>query len=282
MKKYFYSSLIALGVFLLTLTYVTCIHRVKGFCYKKIHSLYGYESRWDFGPPNGEQEALLDRIAAQPFYLLGSGKECYAFVSEDGEIVVKFFKQKHMRTQYLLNYLPLSPELRMIRNETLNRHSHRRKLLFQSYQLAYERLQDYSGVLFLHLTKTDYLKRAMTIVTPKKKKILLKLDDMEFLVQRRAFPIFHQIEGEETVDAILNYLSVRNERGIGDKDINCERNLGMLNGKVFQVDIGELYPTLPRKVAKEELITATLDLKAYLERKHQKLADYLDDAIEKH
>ena len=278
-------SIIVLVFFLMTTVYFTCFKRTKGFSYKKIHSLYGYEPRWDFGPPNAKQSALIDQISSQPFTLLGSGKECYAFVSADGEIVVKFFKQKHMRTHYLLNHLPLSKQIQMVRNETLNRHRNRRARLYQSYQLAHERLQDHSGVLYLHLTKTDYLKKPMTLISPQGKKLTLKLDHMEFLVQRRAYPIFDALKessdkAEGTIDAVLDYLVARNEKGIGDDDINCERNLGILEGKVVQVDVGELYPAVPRKAGKNELIEATLDLKDFLERHQVTLVPYLENAIE--
>jgi len=287
MKKYILSGAIALGIFLCVLTYVSCIMRTKGFSYKKIHSLYGYDSRWDFGLPNPEQAALLDRVSAQNFSPLGSGKECYAFVSEDGEIVVKFFKQKHMRTRYILNFLPLSKRIRMIRNETLNRHRHRRLHLYQSYQLAHERLQDHSGVLYLHLTKTNYLKKPITLLSSQGKKLVLKLDDMEFLIQKRAHRIFDVLsespeKGKQTIDAILDYLTLRNERGIGDADINCERNLGILDGKVMQIDIGELYPAVPKSPSRKELTIATLDLKDYLERNHSELVSYLEQSIESH
>ena len=282
MRKYFQSSIMALALFLMVAVYFTCIKRTKGFSYKKIHSFYRYESRWDFGPPNA---ALLDQISSQPFSLMGSGKECYAFVSADGEIVVKFFKQKHMRTQYLLNYLPFSKEIQMIRNEILNRHKNRRMRLYQSYQLAHERIQDHSGVLYLHLTKSDYLRKPITLISPRGKKLTLKLDDMEFLVQKRAYSIFASLKeslerGEETIDSILDYLIVRNQRGIGDEDINCERNLGIREGKIIQVDVGELYPAVPTKVDRKELITATLDLKAFLQRHQRSLVPYLEKAID--
>ncbi len=287
MKKYILSSAIALGVFLCVLTYISCIMRIKGFSYKKIHSLYGYDSRWDFGLPSLEQADLLDRVSTQTFSPLESGKECYAFVSEDGEIVVKFFKQKHMRTRYFLNHLPLSERIRMIRNEMLNRHHHRRLYLYQSYQLAHERLQDHSGVLYLHLTKTNYLKKSITLLSSQGKKLVLKLDDMEFLIQKNAHHVFDVLKkspkkGKQTIDAILDYLTLRNERGIGNDNINCEGNLGVLDGKIIQIDIGELYPTVSESPSREELTVVTLDLKNYLEKNHPELAPYLDLSIESH
>lgn len=284
MKHSFRTGVFALLLFLCPLIYFTTIKRTKGFSYPKIHSHHPYDPRWDFGPPNQAQEKLLDQIAAQPFTLLGSGKECYAFVSEDGEIVVKFFKQKHMKTRYLINYLPLSKSLKAPHQEILNRHQARRNTLYQSYQIAYERLQEETGVLYLHLTKTTFLKRAIHLQTKKGKRLTLKLDDMEFMVQKRATPIFDEInahpeQGEAIITSIIELIKSRKGKGIGDHDINCERNLGLYEGKAFQIDVGEFYPTVPTPVTQEELQEATLDLRFFLEKNHPHLIPSLDRVI---
>lgn len=285
MKKYL--AYFSIGIFLFGAVYFTYIKRTKGFSYNKIHSHYTYDHRWDFGMPTEEQRSLIDQVTSKPLTFLGSGKECYAFVSEDGEYVIKFFKQKHMKTEYILNHLPLSQEMRMLQKEVVNRHLERRKKIYQSYQLAYERLQEETGVLYLHLTKTNYLKQSIHLITKSGEKFTLKLDNIEFLLQRRGTQVFDYLsaypeKGKETINALLNLITIRNQKGIGDADINCEKNLGLLNGKGFQIDVGEFYPSLPCSPSKEELITATLDLKHYLEMHLPDLALYLDQEIEKY
>ena len=284
MKKSLHYRTAILLVFLIAFFYVNCIKRTKGFCYAKIHSKHDYDPKWDFGPPNDDQEKLLERIGRESFTLLGSGKECYAFVSEDGEIIVKFFKQKHMKTNYLLNYLPLSKGVKSIHFETVNKHHAKRKALYQSCQIAYEQLPSLTGVEYLHLTKTKYLKQTIHLKTKKGKKLTLKLDDMEFLVQKRATPIFEEInahpeDGEKIITSIIDLIKTRRERGIGDSDINCERNLGIYQGKAFQIDIGEFYPTYSGLPTQEELYQATLDLRFFLENNHPHLISSLDQAI---
>lgn len=284
MKHSFRTGVFTLLLFLSPLIYFTTIKRTKGFSYHKIHSHHAYNPRWDFGLPTQTQEKLLDQIATQSFTLLGSGKDCYAFVSEDGEIVVKFFKQKHMKTRYLLNYLPFSIRVKALHQEVLNRHQARRSSLYQSYQIAYERLQEETGVLYLHLTKTTSLKRAIHLQTKKGKRLTLKLDDMEFMVQKRATPIFDEIDahpeqGEAIITSIIELIKSRKGKGIGDHDVNCEKNLGLYEGKAFQIDVGEFYPAVPTPVTKKELQEATLDLRFFLEKNHPHLIPSLDKAI---
>ena len=189
-----------------------------------------------------------------------------------------------MRIQYLLNYLPILQTIQALRSETLNRHRVRRKALYQSYQIAYEHLPEETGVLYLHLSKTKSLNRTIHLKTPKGKNLTLKLDDMEFLVQKRAYSIFdemkaHPDKSKEMISSILYLIAERNRKGIGDNDINCERNLGILDGKALQIDVGEFYPSIPKSVNKEELKRATLDLQCFLEENQPELVSYLQEEV---
>ena len=100
MKKRLFIScaLFSLTLFASLFLYVNFIKRTKGFCLKKIVSYHEYHPKWDIGPLTSEQESLLNEISSQTFRYLGSGKECYAFESEDGKLVLKFFKQKQTGT----------------------------------------------------------------------------------------------------------------------------------------------------------------------------------------
>jgi len=131
--------------------YVNCIKRTKGFCLKKILSYHEYNPRWDVGPLNEEQEKLMNQISSQPFHYLGSGKECYAFVSDDGELVIKFFKQKHMHIQSIYNHWPFNkiPYLNIIQTAKSERRTHLRNQKFASYLIGYQYFADRTGLLYL-------------------------------------------------------------------------------------------------------------------------------------
>jgi len=178
----------------------------------------------------------------------------------------------------------LSTRMQSVRNEMLNKHKAKRNALYQSYQIAYERLPEETGVLYLHLTKTKYLKRAILLKISDKKSLKLKLDDMEFLVQRRAYSIFDELKahpenGKEIISSIVELIENRNKKGIGDNDINCERNLGIIGKKAVQIDVGEFYPSVPKVEIQDELKQATLDLHTFLEQNHPELASYLESQL---
>ena len=273
----FFSLLVCIAI------YIVSIKRTKGFCYSKIRSSHPYESRWDFGAPSQSQEALLEKIATQPFSFLGSGKECYAFVSADKNIVVKFFKQNRLKTQQTLSRFPFFKKAQRYQASKLS--SFKRQTLFQNCQTAYEQFPEETGILYLHLTKSKNLKKTLHITLDKSKPLALNLDDMEFIVQKKANLIFDELsafpeKGKEIISSIVHFIISLKNRGLGDHDINCRKNLGIINETPIQIDIGEIYPLTSKTSIRQELTVATLDLKDFLEKNYPHLAYHLQKEIE--
>ena len=285
MKIFFKSISISLICLFAFFSYFCWIKKRQGFCYEKIHSEDGYNSRWDFGPPSKRQQTLLDQISCQPFTLLGSGKNCYAFVSDDGKIVVKFFKQKRLQGKRLLPHLPIPKVVQAFRQEILSTHHLKKDALYQSYQIAYERLFEQTGILYLHLTKTKGLNRTIHLKTPKGKSLILELDDLEFLIQKRGFSVFDTMKKypekrKKIIVSILDLIVQISQQRIGNRLVNCEADLGVLQEKVIQIGVGKFYPSIRKSLTKEELETKTLPIKTFLETIDPKLIPYLEEQIQ--
>src|ERR1700722_581245 len=60
-----------------------------------------YHPEWDTSLSH-EELAQLKSILDQPFTYIGKGAQAYAFASEDGKYVLKFFKFKHLRPNTFL------------------------------------------------------------------------------------------------------------------------------------------------------------------------------------
>ena len=274
-KKLFCCLSILLLAIFFSWIYISFIKQTKGFCIKKILSSHQYSPRWDLGPPSPEQDILLERVASQTFSFLGSGRECYAFVSEDGELVIKFFKQNHMKPPSILVHLPLPHEIKMLYLEKINRRTFYRRRIFSSYLLAYSHLRKETGLLFLHLNKSKQLKKKLHIKDLSGKIAVLDMDEMEFIIQKRAFSIFEHLlalMAQNNIDAskavitsILDLIEVRGQWGIEDDDTNCARNLGLIEGKAIQIDLGNFHLALPSQPSRQIFETATHDLQCVLD-----------------
>ncbi|CCB88944.1 hypothetical protein [Simkania negevensis] len=295
MKKRLFIScaLFSLTLFASLFLYVNFIKRTKGFCLKKIVSYHEYHPKWDIGPLTSEQESLLNEISSQTFRYLGSGKECYAFESEDGKLVLKFFKQKHMHIRSIFNVWPFTkiPYLNMIQSAKVERRTHLRNQTFMSYLIGYNHFSDRTGLLYLHLNKTHNLHRKVTLLPINGGKVTVDLDNMEFLVQRKAITVLNYLdhllqenkmkECKQAIGSILDLLITRSKSGISDFDNNCNRNIGFMDGRASLIDVGEFRLIPPTYPTASEFYDATDDLKEFLSKRYPELEEFLEIQIQK-
>lgn len=210
--------------------------RPKGFTLKKITSYYEPSDQWEVA--NTLPDEILLKIFNQPYTYLGSGNHTYAFVSEDGNYVIKFFKQKHMRTQSLF-----------LSRETIKKRMTEREESFSSYKIAFNQLKEETGLLFLHLNKTNKLKTKVTLIDQHESPVEVNLDDLEFLIQKKGCLAFEHLEmliKEKEYDkvlkgvhSLLKIVAKRNQMGIYDKDLQFYKNFGFHENEAMEIDIGE-------------------------------------------
>ena len=220
--------------------------RAKGFTLKKILSHHLPDPRWQI---EESLEVPIKEILSQDYTYLGSGNHCYAFVSRDESYVLKFFKQKHMRTRSWMDFLPLPSKLNPKRLHLIERRKKERESSYRSYKIAYEKLQEETALLYLHLNKSKHLGLHTTIVGPNGNKHLLNMDKMEFLVQKKAEVGYQKIasllEEEKTSEAVnalsafLNLIKQRCLKGIYDRDLQFFKNFGFINTHPVEIDVGE-------------------------------------------
>lgn len=259
-----------------------CRNQTDGFQVSNIHSTLSHDENWDVecGP--------LPEIFDQKFTYLASGGQAYAFVSDDGKYVLKFFKHHLRRLPFWLKILPL-PENLAKRRQATNAKRQRKFLRdFTSYKLSYEQLPKETGVLYVHLNKTDALKTKAQIIDKLQIEHNIDLDKVEFVVQKRAdlvFPYFTKLieEGEiekskKCIRSIIEIVKSRSEKGIYDEDPRLHRNFGFVGDQAIVIDVGRLRPDPSRKdpkVISQDLAKITASLQTFLEVASPELATYL-------
>lgn len=221
-----------------------------------IQSHYPYNGAWDV------QNPPLPDVFEQRFVYLAAGGQCFAFLSEDGKYVLKFFKH------------PL---------KKLNRD-------YSSYKLAMEKLPEETGLLFVHLNKTKNLEKKARIVDKLGIEHRVDLDRHDFILQKRAVMTYphllhlvqaNDLEGaKEAIDSICALILNRCQKGIHDDDAKIHRNCGFIDNQAVIIDVGRFRPDVRRldpKVQSADLIRCTEKLKAYLEEISPELALYLEE-----
>jgi hypothetical protein len=238
--------------------------RSSGFSVDKIASKLRYNQVWEIEPiTESQRELLVQKIFPQTFYYLAAGNQCYAFVSEDGEYILKFFKMQHLFPKGWLQDFPFSLlkhfGFKHAPGETLFL-----ERIFANYKDAYETLREETGLIYIHLNKTSEFKAKIFLIDSKGRRSVVDLDSVEFIAQKRAVKIFDHFQAllgqnkredlRASMRSFLQLIALRCEKGFVDQSLSVRNNFGFVGNTAVQFDCATLtrdasmkYPSNFRK-----------------------------------
>lgn len=227
---------IFLSLVLLVATERFCRSQTKGFRLEKTLTDLPYQKEWEI-----KNALLTEGILDQPFYFLGSGAECYAFLGKDQTTVLKLFK--HYRIGLPSTKLEKLPLFSKWKKQILDKRKKRMSKFFQSAILASQDIPEQTGVFHLKINEgnTDY--PTITIYDNIHIAHQLDLNKAPFALQKRAELLFPYLKAhpEETnliIDSLFACLASCREKQIINTDPRLYQNCGILDGKVIEIDIG--------------------------------------------
>lgn len=266
--------------------HIFCSQVTDGFAFWKIHSCVLPGSM-------PEKENLqLQPLLNQPFFYLAHGAQSFAFLSKDGNYVLKFYRQDRA-THPLAFSLPLLPKkYKTSLLQTLNKRKNKQLKTFSSYHLAYTHLCKETGLLYLHLYKTTHLQQKVRLYDKLGIVHEIDLDTTAFLLQHKAKPVYLALEewiqqkelqkAKDQITALIHLLITRAKKGLADKDPDLQTNFGFISEGPIQFDVGR-YTVDPLqadpKIYKEHLIRMTDKLYTWLEKKEPSLAKHMKDCL---
>jgi hypothetical protein len=213
--------------------------KVLGFSVSKITSDFSYHPEWEVAKPTPLEQEQLQAIFSQTFHYLGAGSQSYAFVSEDGKTVLKFFRMKH--------------QIFHLKDLWVGDRSQERKenlfSIYASHKLAFERMKEDAGLIHIHLNKTHHLNHRVKLVDRLHRSYYVDLDQVEFVVQQRAELIFKRLKKtlkdkrkfNQAFGALTELIKRRIEKGITDHDKAVAHNFGFVGDRAIQIDVGRIY-----------------------------------------
>jgi hypothetical protein len=192
----------------------------------------------------------IDSILNQTFTYLGKGHQSYAFLSQDQRYVLKFFKFTYLKSSKFNNLISSLPILRNYYHEQKNKKEKKIKMVFNGYRLAFDKDQHHTGVFYIHLAKTNNLKKAVTLQDRFGFTHHIDLDSTFFVLQHKAETtkkVFKELLDQHDLDAfkqrmgqLLNLYVSEYKQGIFDKDHNVLSNTGFLKDNAIRIDVGRL------------------------------------------
>ena len=219
--------------------------------------------------------------SSQTLRFLGSGKQFYAFESEDGKTVVKFIKQSRRRPLPFLAGLPLPYPISCFRNSYLEKREKRLRELKTCCQLAYAELSEETGVIETHLNSEQTL--SVTLVDKIGIAHTVDLENSHFIIQKKAQLLTPPLS-EKSIESMIALVSSLGKKGFVNLDPMIKRNFGLIDGKVALIDCGSLkknqevvsYPNFQRAI-----FLQLLPLREHLKNKQPHDVPYFDQKMQK-
>jgi hypothetical protein len=263
----------------------------NGFCPAEIHPTNLERRPWDREKQTSLSQDELLSLLKGPFTYLGKGHQTQVFENATKDYVIKFYRFAHHSRPWGFFKHPLS------------RFSTKRKkirayddLKFlktkQSFALAFARLNQESGLVAVHLDPSDAALGRALIYDASGNQYTVSLDDTVFVVQKKGELIFPLLLktiargdiacAKEIIDNAVNYFHARSLLSIKDEDPAIDKNYGIFEGKVFQLDVGRLIEdsnVLQAQVRQEEAQKLFAPLHHFLQQHSFELSLYLEKKV---
>ncbi len=293
-KKYHPILKITLFLLLFLATERFCHKQTGGFQLHKILSKQALDPSRALPSLPEEDRDEIRALVAQPFYFLGHGGQSYAFVSEDGTTVLKFFKQHHIRFWNWLSRLSLPSFLQGYREKMLAKMQHQSPFLIESCKISYLEFREHTGLIYLHLQKTDFLPKKVKLIDKLGIAHEIALDETDFALQKKAELFRPKLRkllqnkdlsaAKQCIRSLLDLMIDRSQKGIADRDPNIRRNMGFVGNQAIEIDLGSYnkipVPSIDPQSLREELMIKTSKLKQWLDHKSPELSHFLTEQIE--
>lgn len=208
---------------------ITC-----GFKIAKLSQATSYTKEWDLVSDLSEEE--LYQVLSQPFVYLDRGAQSYVFSSQDDRYVLKLY--------------------RIPRGSSLSS-------LFSASILAYKKAKEETGLMFVHLNRTENTLPTITVRAPTGRTFQIALDHYHFALQKKAVPFQKALAEarssgdaalvQKRLDAWVHLLDGRIAKGIYNTDTAFYRNGGFLGDKAIEIDFGNYVEGVgPKEVEREK------------------------------
>jgi len=246
-----------------------------------------FKNHWDVAI---NDEVFLDKILDQNYRFLNKGRQSFVFVSDDDKYVIKFFRFHRYRVSTFNKVISvfsigrkytniLQRELNELYQENMN-----------SYKLAYENLKEETGVIYVHLNKTQNLKKKLQIKDKFKSKYFIDLDNFGFVIQKKTKSFMQAlleakddiIEVQSLLESFVNNLHSIYSQNILNKDRHVLQNLGVLDNRVLEIDIGRFIVKKELEnldILHKEAYHYTVYLKKWLSKNIPDAIPFLDSQI---
>ncbi len=263
-----------------------------GFCVYKIENTFPVTDEWKTSQLSTCQLQEVEKICAQPFIYLGKGSQAYAFMSQDGQYVLKFFKCYHLQPAKWLETFSFPGKYEEWRKMAIGRRQKKIDDTLKSYKLTDKHLRTESALIALQILPSSYFSQEVLIIDKLGRKHRVNLANYGFILQRKVNLILPKLEkwiqannmkkAKKSLKSLIALMVERSKKGIQDSDPDVHKNAGLIHTKAVFIDVGSFHynqDAVKEEVIVQDLKKITNRLKNWLENKNSSLAAYIDELI---
>lgn len=258
-----------------------CHQKTKGFFLERI------QFRGETPEASVPDPATLS-VLNQPFHYLNHGNQCFAFVSDDGKYILKFFKYVHHASPVWTSKIPLLNRFKAFRQTRIDKVTWKRTRDFQGYQIAFDHFRNETGLLAIHLHPTKSYP-SITLYDPLNIVHSLDLNNTPFILQKRATPIYQQFSSwiqkgeidklQRGISDLISLCAQRISKHIFDDDVNFYSNFGFDHEKPIQIDPGHFVLNSSNT---SELPTLFVELKDWFSKNYPPMVSHVEACANSH
>lgn len=242
---------------------------------------------WELPPLRPPEQATVDQILRQKFTYLARGSQAFAFISEDGQYILKLFKQHKWHPKHFLGYLPLSfnPYYR----DYLKR-KEKQNAVLSSCKTAILHVQSHTGVIFSHLNPTPLAISSINLTDKHGKSWTLDLSKSCFLLQKKADLFYphiqacmakNDLEGAKyAITSTFNLIDKFMRMGVYGNNAILRKNFGFIDNEAMQFDIGKFKFDPSYIPDRQEIHNITQGFQRWLKLNHPELLPHFHEQLE--
>ncbi len=227
--------------------------------------------RIQFETPLSEGSPVNVPELHQTFRYLDCGNQCYAFVSEDNNYVLKFFKYAHPPIPHSLTKIPVLSYFKPFRPHRYEKMIWKKERDLRGYRLAFESFREETALIAVHLDPIAAGYPSITLIDKIGCRHTLDLNKTPFILQKKATSIYAQLKAwlaagkpdlaREGISNLRALLKKRISLNLQDDDVHFYSNFGFIGTTPVQLDPGHFTsgtyanPDQELKEISEELVT---------------------------
>lgn len=194
---------------------------------------------------------ILNEIVKEPLSYIGNGLEAIAFVSKDDQYVVKFFIKKPVIKKRFFR-----PKKRIKQIFSKKNSFEPKKESIKRYTEAFKKIPEVTGVLAVHFNESSEKLPFCRLVDYRGKKHKIDLNEVAFIVQKKAKIISPNMSKEEfqNIDQKLRKLfsQIASKGFVNLSPLFNPENFAILGDEAIMIDLGKLNFEPENSFEKEE------------------------------